>query len=120
MDRLVQAKALGVEDALGDNEEMPGEINIKGDETHYHNYPAAPAQPIIQPTTPTTVQQPMTQQPQQANKRTNWLLPLAIGAGCLFGGAGLGYLLRPAAAVVASQPQNYLDLKPGVTVSDAP
>lgn len=39
MDRAVQAKLLGVEEVLaGGNDEMAGDINIKGDETHTHQH----------------------------------------------------------------------------------
>jgi hypothetical protein len=44
MDRLVQAKHLGVEEAMAnENDEMPGDINIKGDETHHHQHFHQPA-----------------------------------------------------------------------------
>src|SRR5436305_1637465 len=41
MDRLMAARQLGLEDSIGEDDEMPGEITIKGDETHYH-YGAPP------------------------------------------------------------------------------
>lgn len=55
MDRLVQARAMGVEDALADgNEEVPGDINIQGDTVVQHYYNAPQASPSTTATSATT------------------------------------------------------------------
>ncbi len=121
MDRMLNAKALGVEDALkNENEEMPGDITIKGDETHYHyDAPAQPTQQVIQQTP--TNQPPTTNAPQQivTTGIRRWLLPACIGFTLLgAGGAMLVNYFSKAPAVV--QAINNLGIKPGVQVSDKP
>ncbi len=121
MDRLLNARALGVEDVLKDgNDEMPGDISIKGDETHTHYH----APPVVQPVTTQTAAQPATTtiaQPLAQSGLRRWLLPAVacIGMPMLgVGGAMLyQYFSKAPAAVQAS---NNLGIKPGVQVTDKP
>ncbi len=115
MDRLSNARAMGVEDALKDgNDEMPGDINVKGDETHYHYAPPAAAQPATQPTGSITA--PAT------TAKASWLPLAAACIGLPLLGAGGMWLCNhqssPATAI--TQPLNNLGIKPGVQVTDKP
>ncbi len=121
MDRLVNARALGVEDALADgNDEMPGDISINGDkqETHYH-YAAPPTTQAPIATQPVAPQTPAPTASPQSNR---WMIPLlacALGlpVGAAGGAALYQYLTKAPAAV---QSLNNLGIKPGIHVSATP
>ncbi len=114
----MQAKALGVTEALAGegNEEMPGDINIKGDETRYetHNHYHQPT-PQAPAAIPTQVVNAVT----ETAKRKLWPVILAAA---LSGGAGAAIPLvwqwwnKQPAAPSATLPDYSLDLK----VSDKP
>lgn len=137
MDRAVAARHLGVEDVLAatGNEEMPGDINIKGDEkhehTHVHNYPAAqPVQQVTQNQPTTSGVQTVEPTTKPKRKVPMWVpvalacigLPMVGTAGVTAGAGGLAlynyFFNRPAAA--ATQSPNELGIKPGVQVTDKP
>lgn len=102
MDRLAQAKALGVEEALAGNQEMPGDISVKRDEIHHH-YPTA--QPAAVPVVANPVM--------QAEKK---LWPVMLAA-CLSGGAGAAiplvyqWLHKPAVGQQTTPPDYQLRLE---------
>lgn len=117
MDRAVQAKALGVTEALASegNEEMPGDISIKGDETRYetHNHYHQPATS----SPPTT--NPIVSAVTETAKRRLWPI---IMASALSGGAVASiplvyqWFYKPTPSQAVSIPNYSLDLK----VTDQP
>lgn len=106
MDRHAQAKALGVEEALAGNQEMPGDISVKRDEIHHH-YPAASQQPVAAAIVPAS---------SVVAKAERKLWPIMLAA-CLSGGAGAAIPLayqwwnKPAPTPQVSLPDYQLRLE---------
>ncbi len=122
MDRLSNARALGVEEALDGNDEMPGDISIKGDtqETHYH-YAPPPQQPAVQSGNPPT-SNGVANAPAANRGLGRWILPVVAGIGLPLLGAGGAMLYQHfcAPTPAAIQALNNLGIKPGVKVTDTP
>lgn len=125
MDRLLNARALGVEDALSDgNDEMAGDINVKGDtqETHYHYGPPA-QQPAVQPIGAAPASSPATPNPPVGcGGSWRWALPAAaiLGVPLLGFGGAAAYQFFKTQRPAIQQPLNNLGIKPGIHVSPTP
>lgn len=147
MDRAVQAKHLGVEDVLAaiGNEEVPGEINIKGDEvhTHQHFYPPAPvpAEPakVEPPQQPAAVQTPVQTPAQLAatpaapaatptplrqrvrNRLMGFVVPALIGGGLVGGTMLFNYLTdKPDSVTTITQPGGKFEYRYGIEQRPTP
>lgn len=115
----------------GEDEEMGVAI---GNEYHYHTLqPASAVQSPPSPGTATATapspanenEKPTGTTPATAPARTNWLLPAAIGAACLVGGAGLGSLMHHAVPPVTpttpnQRPADQFDYRYGIEQRPTP
>lgn len=142
MDRLVAARALGVEEALvNGNDEVPGDINIKGDETHNHQHfypaPAAATAPVATVANP--VQSPLAAAAQPVGTTTEsttvrqrvvrgvggFVVPALIGAGSLgIGAAGMALYHyatdRPDSVTTITQPGGKFEYRYGIEQRPTP
>lgn len=133
-DHRLQFRAMGAEDIVSEAEvEMPGDISIKGDESHYHQhiYPGAPAATptptaITQSPAPNTAPQPAPTPVRQPANGFWKYAALPIIGGALLGTGAAGAALysawthRPETVTTINQPTQTSEWKLGVRVTDKP